>query len=123
MSPGVAIPWPAAPPIAMARSILRTADLLSERIGTSDGGPRRALRAAGTRLPRGTSAGTRKTPTTSEKASAGSAKPATAQPILRRTRGAVKERLTQRQWPDDRQSVASAGMTLAPISSIERIVV
>src|SRR5712664_3117670 len=51
MSPGVAIPWPAAPPMPMARSILRTTDLLSERVGTSDGDPRRALRAAGTGLP------------------------------------------------------------------------
>src|SRR5215510_3664389 len=42
MSPGVAIPWPAAPPIPMARSTLRTAHLLSERTINSGGGPRRA---------------------------------------------------------------------------------
>src|SRR6266850_163795 len=37
MSPGVAIPWPAAPPMPMARSILFTPRLLSEseRFGDS----------------------------------------------------------------------------------------
>src|SRR6266403_364530 len=53
MSPGVAIPWPAAPPMPMARSTLFTAHLLSERSSQPNAGPRRATRVAGIRGPTG----------------------------------------------------------------------
>src|SRR5262245_55155411 len=61
MSPGVAIPWPAAPPMPMARSIVLTAHLLSERMVTfapvgqprSGAGPTQSCsdRGAGSRSP------------------------------------------------------------------------
>ena len=72
----------------MVRSTLRTVHLLSERIST----PAAVLAERPIRRNRapGNLAGA-ETPPLGRKASAGDSSPATAQPILRRTRGGVKE--------------------------------